>query len=144
MQRPGKPAPTVRRAKQLRRQLSLPEVLLWTKLRKSDLHWRKQHAAGPFVLDFFCARANLAIEIDGIAHDMGDRPQRDVARDAWLKERRIDTLRVPASEVLHDPGAAAESIVALAWARLSEFGKAPPSSLRDATSPSQVDGGGCS
>ena len=139
MQRPGKPAPTVGRAKQLRRQLSLPEVLLWTQLRKSDLRFRKQHAAGPFVLDFFCARANLAIEIDGIAHDMGDRPQRDVARDAWLKEHRIDTLRIAASDVLCDPTGTAEAVTGMAQERLARFGKAPPSGLRPATSPSQVD-----
>ena len=142
MHRPDKPAQTVRRAKILRRTMSLPEVLLWRELRGSPegLRFRKQHAAGDYVLDFFCARANLAIEIDGISHEMGDRAKRDIARDAWLSARRIDTVRVPASEILRDPGALAESIIALARARLSEFGKAPPSSLRDATSPSQVDG----
>ena len=97
-------------------------------------------SAGDYVLDFFCARANLAIEIDGIAHDMGDRPQRDIARDAWLQDHRIDTLRWPASEVLRDPVAAAEAIIAVVKERLVQFGKTPPSGLRPATSPSQFDG----
>ena len=122
--------------------MSLPEVLLWRELRLAPdgLRFRKQHAADDYVLDFFCARANLAIEIDGQSHDMGQRPAHDAARDAWLCEKRIDTLRIPARDVLADPRAVAESIVALVRERLRRFGKAPPSSLRDATSPSQVDG----
>jgi very-short-patch-repair endonuclease len=142
VQRPDKPARTIRRARQLRRTMSLPEVLLWCELRKvPGLHFRKQHGAGGYVLDFFCARANLAIEVDGFAHDTGDRPARDIVRDAWLARHRIDTLRIAAREVLADPGRVAEGIVALALDRLDRFGKlAPPSRLRRATYPSQVDG----
>jgi very-short-patch-repair endonuclease len=52
------------------------------------------------VLDFFCATANLAIEVDGEPHSFGDRPQRDVARDQWLNAQGVRTLRIPAVEVL--------------------------------------------
>ena len=142
MNRPSKPADTVQRAKRLRREMSLPEVLLWRFLRgsPSGLRFRNQHPAGGYVIDFFCARANLAIEIDGIAHGMGDRPQRDAQRDTWLRDHRIDTIRFPASDVLRDAVAVAESIVAYALNRIASFAKAPPSSLREATTPSQVDG----
>ena len=142
MHRPDKPFDTVRRARALRRAMSLPEGLLWQHLRgrPQGVRFRNQHPAGGYVIDFFCARANLAIEIDGIAHGMGDRPQRDAQRDTWLRDHRIDTIRFPASDVLRDPVAVAESIVAFALGRIESFGKAPPSSLRDATSPSQVDG----
>ena len=142
MNRPTKPAETVQKAKRLRREMSLPEALLWRQLRGSPegIRFRKQHPAGPYVLDFFCAKANLAIEIDGISHDMSDRPQRDLARDAALLAHRIDTLRIAASEVLRNPAVVAESIIAHALSRITSFGKAPPSSLCDATSPSQVDG----
>lgn len=140
--RPNKPATSVRRAKRLRRALTKPELMLWQILRTSPggHKFRKQHPAGPFVLDFFCARANLAIEVDGVAHDMGDNPVRDARRDAWLCEHRVGTLRVAARDVLRDPITVATGIVATIDERLSRFGKAPPSSLRDATSPSQVDG----
>lgn len=118
--------------------------MLWQVLRRSpgEYKFRKQHPAGPYVLDFFCARANLAIEIDGFAHDTGNRPERDARRDDWLTENRIDTLRVPARDVLADVVAVADSIVAVVGERMRHFGKTPPSSLRDATSPSQVDGEG--
>ena len=140
--RPNKPAASVRRAKRFRRALTKPELMLWQILRTAPggHKFRKQHPAGPYVLDFFCARANLAIEVDGIAHDMGDNPARDARRDAWLEEHRIDALRIAALDVLRDPNAVATAIVAIIDDRLSRFGKAPPSSLRDATSPSQVDG----
>ncbi|WP_137752655.1 DUF559 domain-containing protein [Sphingopyxis sp. L1A2A] len=139
--RPDKPAKSVHRAKRFRRDLSLPEAMLWRILRTSpDGHkFRKQHPAGPYVLDFFCARANLAIEIDGISHDMGDRPTRDERRDHFLREHRVDTLRIPARDVLDSVETVAQSIVEIIESRLAAFGKAPPSSLRDATSPSQVD-----
>ena len=142
MLRPDKPAATVTRARRLRKQMSLPEVLLWRELRGSPegLRFRKQHPAGAYVLDFFCARANLAIEIDGIAHDMGNRPQIDADRDAWLKQRRIDTVRIAARDVLRDPQEVAQAVVRLTQERLQRFGKTPPSALRAATSPMQVIG----
>lgn len=141
LMRRRKPASTVRRAKRLRRALSKPETMLWALLRESPggHKFRKQHPAGPFDIDFFCARANLAIEVDGFAHDTGDRPQRDVARDEWLEKRRIDTLRVAALDVLKDVVSVADAIVAVVDERLTRFGKAPPS-VRAATSPSRVDG----
>ena len=140
--RPDKPARSVRRAKRLRRDLTLPEAMLWHILQTSPNghKFRKQHPAGTYILDFFCARANLAIEIDGIAHDMGDNPDRDANRDHWLRANRIDTVRIPAPDILDSAPAVAQSIIDLVEERLRSFGKAPPSSLRDATSPSQVDG----
>ena len=101
------------KARQLRRTMSLPEVLLWEKLRKKPLgvKFRRQHPVGPFVLDFYCPLAKVGIEIEGIGHDMGDRPARDEARDAFLRDRGFDVLRVPAAEVLRSVEDAAEAIM---------------------------------
>jgi very-short-patch-repair endonuclease len=65
------------------------------------------------IVDFYCASAKLAIEIDGFAHDVGDRPERDAKRDAVLRERGIDTLRIAAAEVLASPVDVAEAIGAV-------------------------------
>ncbi|MBS0477153.1 MAG: DUF559 domain-containing protein [Proteobacteria bacterium] len=121
--------------------MTLPEALLWRELKGSPggIRFRKQHPAGDYILDFFCARANLAIEIDGIAHDMGDGPQRDKKRDAWLAIHRIDVLRIPTRDVLADPGRVAEGILAMVADRLERFGKTVPPG---ATAPSQADGEG--
>src|SRR3954468_12104466 len=92
---------TVRRARALRRAMTLPEVLLWRALRErpGGLKFRRQHPAGPYVLDFYCETAKLAIEVDGAVHERGSAPVRDGERDAWLETAGIRTCRVPAAEV---------------------------------------------
>jgi very-short-patch-repair endonuclease len=96
------PKETQQRAKQLRRTMSLPEIILWRELKKrpNGLRFRHQHPAGPYVLDFFCPRFKLAVEVDGEGHEYGDRPQRDEARDGWLLTQGARTLRIRAQEVL--------------------------------------------
>ncbi len=89
-------------AKRLRKQMTPPEIALWLALRANEegLRFRRQHAAGPYVLDFYCAPARLAIEVDGEAHNHGNRPERDAARDAWLVAQYIRVLHYPAREML--------------------------------------------
>ena len=100
-------------ARKLRRKLSLPEKLLWVRLRGANTRFRRQHPVGPYVLDFYCAALKLAVEVDGAAHDLGDRPRRDEARTAWLKEHGMQVLRIPAVDVLADPDAVAEALLKL-------------------------------
>ncbi len=99
--------------KNYRHELSLPEVLIWQRLKKSPqgIAFRKQHPIGRYRLDFYCAAAKTAVEIDGISHGMGDHPQRDEARDARLAQQGIDTVRIPAKDVLNDADGVAQSIV---------------------------------
>ncbi len=89
-------------ARRLRRELTLPEIVLWRELRKLDVRFRKQVPADPYVLDFYCAKARLVIEVDGEAHDRGDRPARDARRDEWLAAKDIRTLRISATDVLRN------------------------------------------
>jgi very-short-patch-repair endonuclease len=69
---------------------------------------------GPYVLDFYCPAARLAIEIDGISHDLGDRPQRDNKRDSWLRLRGVTVIRIAASELPREIDEAADAIVRMA------------------------------
>lgn len=110
---------TVRRARQQRREMSKPEVMLWQQLRADPLglRFRRQHPVGPFVLDFYCAKAKLAIEVDGIVHNMGDQPEFDERRTAWLEQQGIEVVRIPAIDVLRDPIAVADAIVRLCLSR---------------------------
>ena len=93
--------------------MSLPEVLLWQRLRcePEGVKFRRQDSIGDYCLDFYVARLKLAIEIDGIAHDMGDRPERDVERDAFLRDEGIEVARIPAADVLRSPEDGAEMLV---------------------------------
>jgi very-short-patch-repair endonuclease len=73
---------------------------------------------GPYVLDFYCAKANLAIEIDGVSHDMGDRPQRDLRRDAWLEKHGVTLVRIAASDLTKQIDEVADAIVRMAAEKL--------------------------
>ncbi|WP_442680280.1 endonuclease domain-containing protein [Sphingomonas sp. ASY06-1R] len=108
------PSRTVKRARKFRREMSVPDVVLWTRLRlrPGGFKFRRQHPAGSYILDFFCNEAKLAIEVDGASHDMGDRPARDAMRDQWLDREGVDTLRIAAGDVLGDADAVVEVIVA--------------------------------
>jgi very-short-patch-repair endonuclease len=111
------PAKTISTARHLRRVLTVPEARLWNRLRQrapGKPVFRRQHPIGPYVIDFYCAKAKLAIEIDGISHDMGDRPQRDERRDAWPKEQGVTVVRIPATELSHGIDEIADAIVQLA------------------------------
>src|SRR5271163_558963 len=111
------PRKTIDRAQALRRALSPPEALLWSRLRErapGKLVFRRQHPMGPYVLDFYCAKARLAIELDGVSHDMGDRPQRDLRRDAWLKARGITVMRIPFADLTRGIDEMADAIVRFA------------------------------
>jgi very-short-patch-repair endonuclease len=96
--------PETHTARKLRRYMSLPEVLLWQRLRGNQLgvKFRRQHPIGSYVADFYCSSQRLVIEVDGDAHNMGDRPARDVSRDAFLNENGYKVLRVAASDILKD------------------------------------------
>ncbi|HEU0099099.1 MAG TPA: DUF559 domain-containing protein [Allosphingosinicella sp.] len=98
------PIKSVKLARKLRKDLSPPERLLWwaLKQRPDRFKFRKQCPQGPFVLDFACLSACLAIEVDGEAHGRGDRPARDAARDRYLQDLGFLTLRIPAQEVFNN------------------------------------------
>jgi very-short-patch-repair endonuclease len=97
-----------------------PEALLWLSLkghRAAGLKFRRQHPLGPYILDFYCDSAKLAVEVDGFVHATGDQPKRDAVRDAWLAERGVRTLRIDARDVRDDTDSAVATIVAWATAR---------------------------
>jgi very-short-patch-repair endonuclease len=102
------PLETLKRARQLRGEMSLPEVLLWKELRKrpGEFKFRRQHPTGNYILDFYCAAVRLAIEVDGFAHDSIEGARKDEARSHFLRSQHIATLRVPAKALLEDIEAA--------------------------------------
>jgi very-short-patch-repair endonuclease len=119
--------------------------MLWARLtrRLPDMPiFRNQHPFGPYILDFFCPAARLAIEIDGAIHSEDAQIAHDARRDAWLKRQGVTVYRVPASSVFKDADQVADGarlladeLVALRTAapsttRSSAGGPPPPSSPR--------------
>src|SRR3984957_9538215 len=89
------PVLTLKRARQLRREMTLPEVLLWEQIRGgrlNGLRFRRQHPIGPYILDFYCASARMAVEIDGAGHDHESQWTHDNRRDRWLGEKVLASI----------------------------------------------------
>ncbi|HMN87554.1 MAG TPA: endonuclease domain-containing protein [Bauldia sp.] len=124
------PTLTFKRARAQRRQMSLPEVLLWQALRGGALsafRFRRQHPVGPYVLDFHCSSHRLGVEVDGSVHDLAGQAARDRVRDQWLRQNAVRVLRFPARDVLHE--ASRRDVIATIRAALAPstaFGGPPP------------------
>jgi very-short-patch-repair endonuclease len=108
------PIKQVKRARELRRNMSLPEILLWQQLRRrpGGYKFRRQFPVVGLTTDFACLERRLVIEVDGEGHSFGDRPRRDAARDALLFRAGFAVLRIPARDVLGDLDAVVRWIVA--------------------------------
>jgi very-short-patch-repair endonuclease len=107
------------RARELRKNLTPAEQRLWQHLRRGQiggLHWRKQHAVGTYIVDFFCARAKLVVEaacpassgIDGDSH--ADQIEYDKARTAYLNELGYTVIRFTNREVINQCEAVVQQI----------------------------------
>ncbi len=120
--------PIVYAARRLRRDMSLPEILLWQRFKGSPMGatFRKQHPIDPYVVDFYCAAARLIIEVDGIVHDMGDNPQRDETRERFLTSKGYRIVRIAAKDIMIDADAVADSNLALALTPLHQVSLGPP------------------
>ena len=74
----------------------MSEVLLWNELKARRLRnyqFMRQKPIGNFIVDFYCSKLKLAIEIDGESHDYEDTVERDQRKDKYLKEIGLIILR---------------------------------------------------
>ncbi len=88
------------RSRELRRDMSHGEKILWEALRSRRLHnlrFRRQQIVGRFIVDFYCHEAGLVVEVDGPVHD--EQVERDQERDAFLRGLGLYVLRIPDAEV---------------------------------------------
>jgi len=90
----------LQRAKELRRDLTPAEKILWHELRANKLgvHFRRQQIIAEFIVDFYCHRAALVIEVDGDIHDL--QKEDDAKRDKALSEMGLRIVRFRNDEVL--------------------------------------------
>ena len=87
---------SIQTARRLRRDQTDEEKQLWRALRDhrfAGFKFRRQHPAGIYYLDFYCADAKLDIELDGFQHGLPEGIQRNEAREKFLAEQGIETLR---------------------------------------------------
>ena len=90
------------RARELRRTMTPAEKLLWQHIRygQLDAQFRRQHAVGPYIVDFFCAIAKLVIEVDGGQHS--EQIEANAVRTDKLAKAGFRVLRFWNNEVLRE------------------------------------------
>ena len=106
-------------ARNLRKRDTWAEKLLWSWLRDrrfSAYKFRRQHAFGPHILDFFCVEAFVDIEMDGSQHGFPAQKKIDEARDAWLTKAGVKVLRFWNARLRRDKEIVRETI----WRELQE------------------------
>lgn len=90
------------RRKLLRNNPTKTEGILWFKLNKNQLGFRffRQYSVGPYILDFYCPKKRLSIEIDGRSHDSTDAKIYDNERSEYLKSLNIKIIRFRNEEII--------------------------------------------
>ena len=100
------------KARDLRKRMTKHEILLWKLLRKESLkgfHFRRQHPFGAYIIDFYCYKANLAIEIDVDIH-LGKK-EYDKERDDYLISTGLKILRFKNEDIERRPEWVIERII---------------------------------
>ena len=100
------------RAKELRREMTPAEKLLWQEIRANKLgvRFRRQQVIQGFIVDFYCHKAGLVIEVDGDIHDL--QKEEDERREKVLSEMGLRIVRFGNDEVVGNLFAVVERIKA--------------------------------
>ena len=92
-------------AKELRKNETESEKILWTKLNKNQmmgLQFRRQHPINMFVADFYCAKIKLVIEVDGDIHELLEYHEHDIGRSDILNDFGITVIRFSNDQIIND------------------------------------------
>ena len=82
-------------AKMLRKNATVWENTLWYKfLRNYPVRFQRQKAIGNFIVDFYCAKARLVIELDGGHHFLPQEAEKDFLRSEELKKQNLQIVRI--------------------------------------------------
>jgi len=106
--------------KKLRRDLTKPEVILWSYLQGRKfygLKFRRQHGIGCYIVDFYCPRLKLAIELDGGQHYQEANAAYDRERDDFIRSLNIQIIKIPNNELLHNKHGVLEMLSELVLSR---------------------------
>lgn len=90
------------RRRQLRTNMTYCEKLVWMYLRKRQMKERflRQYSVDKYVIDFYCPKLKLAVEVDGDIHDLQDQKEYDKERQDYLENFGIKFIRIKNEELL--------------------------------------------
>ena len=92
-------------ARQLRNNSTETEIYLWLKLKGKQMYGYDFHRQKPidnYIVDFFCPKLMLAIEVDGYSHELIEIYKKDTIKEKRLNDLGINVLRFSDQEVLKD------------------------------------------
>lgn len=95
-------------SRELRKNSTLGEVLLWQQLRAGSLlnyKFNRQRPLGNYIVDFYCKELNLVIEVDGAYHNEEVQVVKDKERQSVLEDMGVSFLRFTEQEVRKDMNA---------------------------------------
>jgi len=101
------------RRRELRKNQTLAEKIMWTHLRNRQLlgfKFRRQYSVDNFVIDFYCPKLKLAIELDGNIHDLPEQKEYDKKRQMHIETYGISFIRISNEEYLGNPNKAFDRI----------------------------------
>ncbi|MSR87025.1 endonuclease domain-containing protein [Candidatus Peribacteria bacterium] len=93
---------TIERARHLRKEQTVTEMLLWRELKDRRFHslkFRRQSSIGPFIVDFYCAQKKFIIELDGSVHQEQIVKCKDYRRELYLRKNGYRVVRFTNDEV---------------------------------------------
>jgi very-short-patch-repair endonuclease len=101
------------RRRELRKNLTYAERILWHQIRdkKLGVKFRRQHSRGRFIMDFFCADLELAMEVDGDTHLDEEVHAYDIWRQQKLEAQGIQFIRIPNVRFWNDGHGAIEDLI---------------------------------
>ena len=98
-------------AQKLRREMTKEEKQLWYHyLREYPVRFRRQVTCGKYILDFYCAKAKLAVELDGSQHFEPEAMNHDQERTTYLNSIGIYVMRIPNNAIWHNLGGVCDAI----------------------------------
>ncbi len=99
----GANSKTFEAAKILRKNMTLPELILWKRLKDRKLfktRFRRQHPIDIFIVDFYCHEHKLVIEVDGDIHYGNEVKEYDLGRSAEIEKLGIKVIRFTNEEII--------------------------------------------
>ena len=101
-------------SRHLRKGSTDAEIRLWARIRRKqlfNLQFYRQRIIGEYIVDFYCPKAKLIIELDGGQHFFNENIEKDKKRDFDLEKLGFRILRFADIEVLRDTDSVLEKIV---------------------------------
>ena len=100
-------------SRRLRKSMTDTERLLWSKIRGKQLkgyQFYRQRIIGNYIVDFYCPKAKLVIEVDGGQHYRYKTNKEDKIRDNYMRERGLEVIRLSDREVFENLRGVVDSI----------------------------------